>query len=152
MSESFVDILIRRIDPELPLPTYARPGDAGLDLMSTIDTNINPGSRLLVPTGIALALPPGYAGFVHPRSGLAARHGLTIVNAPGTIDAAYRGEVVVCLLNTDREQSVAIQRGERIAQLVIQRVETARLHEVERLPDTHRGDGGYGSTGSVGTS
>lgn len=150
MSE-YVDVLIQRLDPELPLPEYARPGDAGLDLYARRDVHLEPGERQLVPTGIAIALPPGFAGFVHPRSGLAAKHGLTIVNAPGTVDAAYRGEIIVCLLNTDARYPVNVSRGERVAQLIIQKVQTARLHEVEALPGTHRADGGYGSTGSVGS-
>lgn len=147
-----VDVLLHRLDDELPLPAYARPGDAGMDLHARQDMTLSPGERAMMPTGIAIALPPGYAAFVHPRSGLAARHGLTIVNAPGTVDAAYRGEIVVCLLNTDRETPIAIARGDRIAQLVVQPVCAAVLHEVSGLPGTHRGEGGYGSTGTVGGS
>ncbi|GAB2859423.1 dUTP diphosphatase [Actinoallomurus bryophytorum] len=142
-----VDILIQRLDPGLPAPTYAHPGDAGADLVAAEDVELAPGERVMVPTGIALALPDGYAAFVHPRSGLAARLGVTIVNAPGTVDAGYRGEIKVTLLNTDIRSTVRLQRGDRIAQLVIQRVERAVFHEVETLPGSARGDGGFGSTG-----
>ena len=145
-----VDVLLVRLDPGLPLPAYALPGDAGFDVCTSIDITLAPGERAIVPTGIALALPDGYAAFVHPRSGLAARHGLTVVNAPGTIDAGYRGEVKVCLLNTDAHESVMLARGDRIAQIVVQAVVRAVLHEAERLPGSHRGEGGYGSTGTVG--
>ena len=145
-----VDVLVVRLDPGLPMPSYALPGDAGFDICTTIDIALAPGERAVVPTGIALALPEGYAAFVHPRSGLAARHGLTIVNTPGTIDAGYRGEVRVCLLNTDARETVELTRGDRIAQIVIQPVARAILHEAERLPGSHRGEGGYGSTGTVG--
>ena len=144
-----VDILLVRLDPGLPMPSYALPGDAGFDVCTSIDITLDPGERAVVPTGIALALPDGYAAFVHPRSGLAARHGLTIVNAPGTIDAGYRGEVKVCLLNTDAHEPVTLTRGDRIAQIVVQAVSRAVLHEAERLPGSHRGEGGYGSTGTV---
>lgn len=142
-----VDIQIRRLDPALPLPSYAHPGDAGADLYAAVDVTLDPGERRLVPTGIALALPEGYVALVHPRSGLAYRHGLSIVNAPGTIDAGYRGEVQVCLVNLDTTKPVRLARGDRIAQLVIQRFETARLVEVDELSETARGSGGYGSTG-----
>ncbi|MEK9664859.1 MAG: dUTP diphosphatase [Candidatus Nanopelagicales bacterium] len=145
-----VDVLLKRLDPDLPLPTYARPGDAGMDLYAREDLVLGAGERALMPTGIAIALPPGYVAFVHPRSGLAARHGLTIVNAPGTVDAAYRGEISVCLLNTDASAAIEIRRGDRIAQLIIQAVCEAVCHEVDVLPGTHRGAGGYGSTGTVG--
>lgn len=145
-----VDVLVVRLDPGLPLPSYALPGDAGFDVCTTVDITLEPGERAIVPTGIAIALPDGYAAFVHPRSGLAARHGLTIVNAPGTIDAGYRGEVKVCLLNTDAHDPVTLTRGDRIAQIVVQPVARAVLHEAERLPGSHRGEGGYGSTGTVG--
>lgn len=145
-----VDVLVVRLDPGLPLPSYALPGDAGFDVCTTVDITLEPGERAIVPTGIAIALPDGYAAFVHPRSGLAARHGLTIVNAPGTIDAGYRGEVKVCLLNTDAHDPVTLKRGDRIAQIVVQPVARAVLHEAERLPGSHRGEGGYGSTGTVG--
>ncbi len=149
MSES-VDVLVVRLDPGLPLPAYALPGDAGFDVCTSVDITLAPGERAVVPTGIAVALPDGYAAFVHPRSGLAARHGLTIVNTPGTIDAGYRGEVRVCLLNTDTSEALELHRGDRIAQIVIQPVVRAILHEAERLPGSHRGEGGYGSTGTVG--
>jgi dUTP pyrophosphatase len=142
-----VDILIQRLDPGLPAPSYAHPGDAGADLVAAEDVELAPGERAMVPTGIALALPDGYAAFVYPRSGLAARLGVTIVNAPGTVDAGYRGEIKVTLLNTDIRSTVRLQRGDRIAQLVIQRVERAVFHEVETLPGSARGDGGFGSTG-----
>ncbi len=136
-----------RLDPGLPLPRYAHPGDAGADLMSAADLVLGPGERALVPTGVALALPPGHVGLVHPRSGLAARHGITIVNAPGTVDCGYRGEIKVLLLNTDRTEPFQVRRGDRIAQLVVQRYEQAHFVEVEALDDSARGAGGYGSTG-----
>jgi len=142
-----VDVLIRRLDPGLPAPSYAHPGDAGADLFAAEDVELAPGERVMVPTGVALALPDGYVAFVHPRSGLAARLGVTIVNAPGTVDAGYRGEIKVTLLNTDIRDTVRLQRGDRIAQLVFQRVERAVFHEVETLPGSARGDGGFGSTG-----
>ncbi len=141
------DILIVRLDPEVPLPSYAHPGDAGADLVTTVDVRLEPGERVLVPTGIAVALPAGYVALVHPRSGLAARHGLTIVNAPGTVDAGYRGEIKVLLVNLDPRTPVDLSRGDRVAQLVVQRVEQARFVEVDRLPGSTRGEGGYGSTG-----
>ncbi len=140
-------VLLTRLDPELPLPTYAHPGDAGADLVSRIEVTLAPGARALVPTGIAIALPPGFVGLVHPRSGLSVKHGLSIVNAPGTIDAGYRGEISVNVINLDRDASVQLHRGDRIAQLVIQRVELAEFVEVEQLPGTRRADGGFGSTG-----
>jgi dUTP pyrophosphatase len=149
MSAEFVDVLVRRLDPDLPMPAYALPGDAGFDVCSSVDVTLAPGERRVVPTGIAIALPEGFAAFVHPRSGLAARYGISIVNAPGTIDAGYRGEVSVCLLNTDREAPVRLHRGDRIAQVVIQAVARARFHEARILPESHRGAGGYGSTGTV---
>ena len=149
MSEP-VDVLLVRLDPGLPVPSYALPGDAGFDVCASVDITLAPGERAIVPTGIAIALPDGYAAFVHPRSGLAARHGLTIVNAPGTIDAGYRGEVKVCLLNTDAHEPVTLMRGDRIAQIVVQAVARAVLHEADSLPGSHRGEGGYGSTGTVG--
>ena len=142
-----VDVLLTRLDADLPVPAYARPGDAGADLHAVDDVVVDPGERALVGTGVAIALPPGYAGFVHPRSGLAARCGLSIVNAPGTIDAGYRGEIRVCLVNLDPRTPVRISRGDRIAQLVVQRVEHARFVEVEQLPAAERGTSGYGSTG-----
>ncbi|MDJ0026803.1 dUTP diphosphatase [Gordonia alkanivorans] len=140
-------IAVRRLDPDLPLPTRAHPGDAGVDLCSTIDLELPAGRRQLVGTGIAIALPFGTVGLIHPRSGLAARAGLSIVNTPGTIDAGYRGEIKVCLINLDPEQSITISRGDRIAQLIVQRVELPDFVEVDELDDTSRGDGGYGSSG-----
>ncbi|AAZ55968.1 deoxyuridine 5'-triphosphate nucleotidohydrolase [Thermobifida fusca YX] len=142
-----VRVEIRRLDPDLPLPRYAHPGDAGADLVTAEDVVLAPGERATVRTGIAIALPDGYAAFIHPRSGLAARHGLTVVNAPGTVDAGYRGEIKVPLLNTDPATPVKLTRGDRIAQLVIQRVERAAFVEVDELSDSARGAGGFGSTG-----
>ncbi|WP_344783509.1 dUTP diphosphatase [Gordonia caeni] len=136
-----------RLDPDLPLPARAHPGDAGIDLYSTTDLELAPGRRQVVGTGIAVALPFGTVGLVHPRSGLAARAGLSIVNAPGTIDAGYRGEIRVCLINLDPEAPIAISRGDRIAQLLVQKVELPEVVEVSELDDTERGDGGYGSSG-----
>jgi dUTP diphosphatase len=146
------DVLIQRLDPGLPPPSFAHPGDAGCDLYAAADVDLGPGERALVPTGLAIALPAGYAAFVHPRSGLAARHGVTIVNAPGTVDAGYRGEIKVTLLNTDRSVPVSFRRGDRIAQLVIQPVPPVRFHEVDRLPGSARGEGGFGSTGGHAAS
>jgi len=140
-------VLITRLDPDVPLPSYARQDDAGADLVCAGDVDLAPGQRAVVGTGIAIALPPGYAAFVHPRSGLAARLGVTLVNAPGTIDAGYRGEIKVVLLNTDPVTPVSFRRGDRIAQLVVQRVERAAFREVAALPDSARGDNGFGSTG-----
>ena len=142
-----VQIPVRRLDPELPLPSYAHPGDAGADLHAAAEVTLAPGERALVPTGIAMALPEGYVGLVHPRSGLAARHGISIVNAPGTIDAGYRGEVQVCLVNTDSTAPFTVHRGDRIAQLVVQRCETAAFVEAADLAESARGESGYGSTG-----
>jgi dUTP pyrophosphatase len=142
-----VEIAITRLDRGLPLPSYAHPGDAGADLSTTVDVRLEPGERRLVPTGIAIALPEGYVALVHPRSGLAARSGLSIVNAPGTVDAGYRGEITVMLVNHDRAETVRLARGDRIAQLVVQRVESVRFREVTELPGSARGAGGYGSTG-----
>jgi dUTP pyrophosphatase len=147
MTSNRADVLVLRIDKDLPLPSYAHPGDAGLDLVTTIDATIAPGERRLLPTGIAIALPDGFAAFVHPRSGLASKFGLTVVNAPGTIDAGYRGEISVALVNLDLSEPVTVSRGDRIAQLVVVPVATAVLHEVQTLPGSHRGDGGFGSTG-----
>jgi dUTP pyrophosphatase len=141
-----------RLDPDLPLPSYAHPGDAGADLVTAVDVTLAPGERALVPTGVAIALPEGYVALVHPRSGLAARHGLSIVNTPGTVDAGYRGEVKVLLVNHDPVEAIALRRGDRVAQLVFQQVEQAAFTEVEVLPDSVRGAGGYGSTGGFGTS
>lgn len=142
-----LEVRVRRLDPDLPLPAYARPGDAGADLLTTVDLTLAPGERALVPTGIAIALPDGFVALVHPRSGLAARHGLSIVNTPGTVDAGYRGEIKVLLINHDPRESIELRRGDRIAQLVVQRFERARFVEVSELPSSERGDGGYGSTG-----
>jgi dUTP pyrophosphatase len=142
-----VDILVRRLDPDLPLPGYAHPGDAGADLVTAVDAELGPGERVVLPTGVAIALPDGYAAFVHPRSGLAARCGVSLVNTPGTIDAGYRGEIRVIVVNHDLRESVAFRRGDRIAQLIIQKVERARFHEVGALPGSARADGGFGSTG-----
>ncbi len=140
------------LDPGLPVPRYAHPGDAGADLYCTEDLTLAPGARRLVGTGVAVALPEGYAGFVHPRSGLAARHGITVVNAPGTVDAGYRGEIQVCLLNTDTGEPVRISRGDRIAQLVVQQVSRAVFEQVTSLPASARGGRGHGSTGGIGST
>jgi dUTP pyrophosphatase len=140
-------LLVRRLDAELPLPSYARPGDAGLDLYARERVTLQPGERAVVPTGVALAVPAGHVGLVHPRSGLAARYGVGLVNAPGTIDAGYRGEVKVILINLDADNTVTLARGERIAQLVVQRVATVAVTEVDQLPESLRGEGGFGSTG-----
>ncbi|MEU4524071.1 dUTP diphosphatase [Amycolatopsis sp. NPDC024027] len=148
---SSVQVLLSRLDPDVPLPAYARPGDAGADLVTTSDIVLGPGERGVVGTGVAIALPPGYAGFVHPRSGLAARAGLSVVNTPGTIDSGYRGEIKVCLINHDPVRPLELTRGDRIAQLVVQRVEHAEFVEVDGLDATERGDGGYGSTGGHAT-
>ncbi|MPY77511.1 MAG: dUTP diphosphatase [Actinophytocola sp.] len=146
-----VQVPLSRLDPDVPLPRYAKQGDAGADLVTTTDAVIAPGERVLVGTGVAIALPIGYAAFVHPRSGLAARTGLSIVNAPGTIDAGYRGEIKVCLINHDPRESIKLLRGDRIAQLIVQRVAQAEFVEVDELPDSERGAGGYGSTGGHAT-
>ena len=142
-----VQVLVTRLDPGIPLPAYAQPGDAGADLRSAIDITLAPGERAMVPTGIAIALPDGHAAFVHPRSGLAIKHGLSMVNTPGTIDAGYRGEISVLLINHDRRDPIDIKRGDRIAQLVVQKVEHAAFVEAAELPDSSRGSGGFGSTG-----
>lgn len=147
---SALEIAVTQLDPGLPLPSYAHPGDAGADLLTTVDVTLAPGERALVPTGIAIALPEGYVALVHPRSGLAARHGLSVVNTPGTIDAGYRGEIKVLLINHDLSEPIALRRGDRIAQLVIQRFERARFVAVDALPESVRGSGGYGSTGGFG--
>jgi dUTP diphosphatase len=151
-TDPIVDLQIQvlRLDSELPMPTYAHPGDAGADLVAAVDVTLAPGERVLVPTGIALALPDGYVALVHPRSGLAARHGLSIVNSPGTIDAGYRGEVKVLLINLDPREEIRLRRGDRVAQLVVQRFEHAGFVEVDALPESVRGSGGYGSTGGFG--
>jgi len=140
-------IPLRRLDPDLPMPTRAHPGDAGVDLYSAVDLELPPGRRQLVGTGVAVAIPVGMVGLIHPRSGLAARTGLSIVNTPGTIDAGYRGEIKVCLINHDPDTPITIARGDRIAQLVVQRVELPEFTEVAELDDTSRGTGGYGSSG-----
>jgi dUTP pyrophosphatase len=142
-----VDVLIRRLDPHVPLPRPAHPGDAGLDLVTTRDAEVAPGERVLLPTGIAIALPAGHVAFVVPRSGLAVRHGVSLVNAPGTVDAGYRGEIQVSLVNLDPVTPVLLRRGDRIAQMVVQQVPPVRLHEVQSLPGSDRGTGGFGSTG-----
>ena len=144
---SSVQVLITRLDPDLPLPRYAKGGDAGADIVSRIDITLAPGERALVPTGIAIALPDGYVALVHPRSGLAIKHGVTMVNAPGTVDAGYRGELQIILINHDKTEAVSFKRGDRIAQLVIQKVERAEFVEVQELPGSGRGTGGFGSTG-----
>ena len=141
-----VDVLLSLVEDDLPVPAYAHPGDAGADLVTRVDVELAPGERATVPTGVRIALPDGYAAFVHPRSGLAARHGVTVLNAPGTVDAGYRGEIKVNLLNTGAEPH-RIEVGDRIAQLVVQRVERVRFIEVERLPGSDRGERGHGSTG-----
>lgn len=142
-----MNVLIHRLDPDLPLPGYAHPGDAGLDLYAREDVTLTPGERALVPTGVAIALPAGYAAFVHPRSGLAAKQGIGVVNGPGTIDAGYRGELKVILINLDPETSVTLRRGDRVAQLVIQQLPEVSLIEVSALPGSARDTGGFGSTG-----
>ncbi len=154
-----VEIAVRALDPEQPLPTYAHLGDAGADLCAAEEVVLPPGGRAVVGTGLAVAVPEGYAGFVHPRSGLAARHGIAVVNAPGTIDAGYRGEVRVILINTDPAEPFAVRRGDRIAQLVVQPVVRASFVQVEELPplasdhssNGSRGSGGFGSTGGFGS-
>ncbi|SCF28845.1 dUTP diphosphatase [Micromonospora chokoriensis] len=142
-----VPVPVQLLDSELPLPTYAYPGDAGADLVAAADVELPPGGRALVPTGVAIALPEGYVGLVHPRSGLAARLGVTVLNAPGTVDAGYRGEIMVNLINHDRDVPAKISRGDRIAQLVVQQVARARFEPVVELPASRRGTGGHGSTG-----
>ena len=142
-----MNLLVHRLDPDLPLPGFAHPGDAGLDLYARTDVTLAPGERALVPTGVAIALPAGYAAFVHPRSGLAAKHGVGVVNGPGTIDAGYRGEIGVILINLDGHQSVEFRRGDRIAQLVVQEVPHVELIEVSQLPGSARDAAGFGSTG-----
>jgi dUTP pyrophosphatase len=142
-----VEVLLQQLDDGLPLPSYAHPGDAGADLRTRVDVTLQPGQRATVPTGVAIALPLGYAAFVHPRSGLAARHGVTTLNAPGTVDSGYRGEIHVNLVNTDRTTPVTLHRGDRVAQLVVQRVEQAAFTVVAALPESARGAGGHGSTG-----
>ncbi|MGF7236564.1 MAG: dUTP diphosphatase [Frankia sp.] len=150
--EASVEVLVRRFDRELPVPAYAHAGDAGADLVTAQDVTLGPGERAVVGTGIGIALPAGYAAFVHPRSGLAARHGLSIVNAPGTVDAGYRGEIKVVLVNTDSRETVRLMRGDRVAQLVVQRVERAAFTETAELPATLRGTAGFGSTGGFASA
>lgn len=145
-----VPVQVCRLDPDLPLPAYAHPGDAGMDLYARVEATLAPGERALIPTGIAIALPEGYAAFSHPRSGLATRHGVTIVNAPGTIDAGYRGELLVNLVNLDPHETFHVRRGDRIAQLVVQRVEQVRWEPVDSLPDSSRGETGHGASGGFG--
>jgi dUTP pyrophosphatase len=139
--------LIKRLDPGVPLPKYSKGGDAGADIVTRVDLTLEPGERALAPTGIAIALPNGYAAFAHPRSGLAIKHGVSMVNTPGTIDAGFRGELQVILINLDPRESITFKRGDRIAQLVFQKVEHADFVEVEELPGSGRSDGGFGSTG-----
>jgi dUTP pyrophosphatase len=142
-----IEIQIKLLDEDLPVPRYQHAGDAGLDLPSRVDLTLEPGERATVPTGIAVAIPRGYAGFVLPRSGLAARHGIALVNSPGLIDAGYRGEVAIVMINTDRHEAFHIKRGDRIAQLVLQQIVDAATVEVDELDETSRGAGGFGSTG-----
>ena len=142
-----LDVLIRRVDADVPLPTYEHPGDAGADLRTTEACELGPGERTVLPTGVSVALPEGYAAFVHPRSGLAARCGVALVNAPGTVDAGYRGEIKVIVVNLDPREAVRFERFDRIAQLVVQQVERVRFREVAELPDSVRAEGGFGSTG-----
>lgn len=138
---------VQRLDPDLPLPSYARADDAGLDLLAAGDIELKPGERAAIPTGIAVAVPAGYAGFVHARSGRALRDGLALVNAPGVVDAGYRGEIRVIAVNLDPNDSIHVKRGDKIAQLVIQPVEHVKLVEHDELPGSDRGRGGFGSTG-----
>ena len=147
MRDALLQVQMKRLDAELPLPAYAHPGDAGADLFAAEDVELAPGERRLVRTGVAIGLPEGFVGLVHPRSGLAARLGVTVLNAPGTVDAGYRGEIMVNLVNHDRVITAKISRGDRIAQLVVQRVEHAHFVVVDELSETSRGAGGHGSTG-----
>jgi dUTP pyrophosphatase len=142
-----MEIPIKLLDEQMPVPRYQRQGDAGFDLHSRIDFTIEPGERAVIPTGLALAIPQGFAGLVLPRSGLAARHGVALVNSPGLIDSGYRGEVAVIMINTDKREAFCIKRGDRIAQMVIQQVEEAQFVCVDTLDETERGSGGFGSTG-----
>ncbi len=144
-----VQVLVKRLDPEVPFPAYGKAGDAGADITTRVDVTIEPGERLLVPTGLSIALPFGYAAFVHPRSGLAIKHGVSMVNTPGTVDAGYRGELQIILINHDLREPISFKKGDRIAQLVIQRVEVANFVEVDELPGSERASGGFGSTGIV---
>jgi len=142
-----IQVLITRLDPSIPLPKYAKGGDAGADIVTRIDVTLQPGERALVPTGISIALPDGYVALVHPRSGLAIKHGVTMVNAPGTVDAGFRGELQCIMINHDPKEPITFHKGDRIAQLVIQKVERAEFVEVEQLPGSTRADNGFGSTG-----
>ena len=146
-----LEVLLRRLDPDVPLPAYAHDGDAGCDLVTTVDVDLAPGERALLPTGVAIALPEGYAAFVHPRSGLAARSGVGVINAPGTVDSGYRGEIKVVLVNHDRTERVRLRRLDRVAQLVVQRVERVAWRVTDALPPSGRGEGGHGSTGGTAT-
>jgi dUTP pyrophosphatase len=146
-----LEVALRRLDPDVPLPAYAHPGDAGCDLVTTVDVELAPGERALLPTGLAIALPDGYAAFVHPRSGLATTYGVGLVNAPGTVDAGYRGEIKVVLVNHDPRETVRLRRLDRVAQLVVQKVEQVAWRETAELPASARGEGGHGSTGGFGT-
>lgn len=148
MPQQPLPVMIKLLDPQIPAPAYAKEGDAGADLRSAEDLTLAPGERALVRTGVAVALPEGYVGLVHPRSGLATKHGVTIVNAPGTVDSGYRGELMVTLLNTDPAEPFRVNRGDRIAQLVIQRYEQADFTVVADLPGSERGNAGFGSTGT----
>jgi dUTP pyrophosphatase len=138
----------KRLREEATLPAFAKPGDAGLDLTSTVDVEVGPGERAMIPTGLAVAIPEGFAGLVLPRSGLASRRGLTLANAPGLIDSGYRGEITCAVVNLDREAPVAIRRGDRIAQLLIVPVPVVEARWAEELPESERGEGGFGSTGT----
>ena len=148
-ADAELTVQVQRLDPGVPLPAYALPGDAGADIVTAVDVELAPGERAVLPTGVAIALPDGYAAFVHPRSGLAARAGLGLVNAPGTVDSGYRGEIKVIVINHDPVVSLRLHRGERIAQLVFQKVERATFVEVAALPSSARGAGGHGSTGGA---
>lgn len=143
-----IEVSIVQLAADLPLPSYARQGDAGMDLYAAADLTIAPGERALVPTGIAIAIPEGYVGLIHPRSGLAIKHGVGMVNAPGTIDSGYRGEIQVILVNHDLHTEFAVKRGERIAQLVLQQIEQVQWASVDSLPESERGAGGFGSSGT----
>jgi dUTP pyrophosphatase len=142
-----IELQIKLLDEGLEMPRYHHEGDAGLDLPSRVDLVLEPGARAMIPTGIAVAIPPGYAGFVLPRSGLASRHGIALVNSPGLVDSGYRGEMSIVMINTDKHETFHIKRGDRIAQLVIQKVEEVKLVRVAELDNTSRGEGGFGSTG-----
>ena len=145
-----VEVLVQRLSDDVPLPKYGKPGDAGADITTRVEVTLEPGERALVPTGLSIALPFGYAAFVHPRSGLAIKHGVSLVNTPGTIDAGYRGEIQVIMINHDPKEAISFKKGDRIAQLVIQKVEAAEFIEVDHLPGSDRGEGGFGSTGVKG--